>query len=177
MWSFRAIIIKSTIIQLGCHPHHLITMWFMCFSHSVNGGRRKGLHVSGGRHIQLQKKSPMQGCMTHFQIQRKNSWHAFHLGWSTTQRNFLIYLRTLICEKCEPPGKEGDYTYSLRVFIGVRFLPLLRSRWMNPPSHASWYTNIKVHDNLHHVLYNMGGGHSQNAGLELGYRLILGPLK
>jgi hypothetical protein len=40
----------------------------------------------------------------------------------------LIYLRTLICEKCEPPGKEGDYTYSLRVFIGVRFLPLLRSR-------------------------------------------------
>ncbi len=89
-----------------------------------------------------------------FRYKEKNSWHAFHLGWSTTQRNFLIYLRTLICEKCEPPGKEGDYTYSLRVFIGGRFLPLLRSRWMDPPSCALWYTNIKVHDNLHHVLYN-----------------------
>jgi hypothetical protein len=92
--------------------------------------------------------------MTHFQIERKNSWKCFPSLVKHHSEKFPHRSETLICEKCEPRGKEGDYTYSPRVFIVVRFLPLLRSRWMNPPLCASWYINIKVHDNLQHVLYD-----------------------
>jgi len=85
----------------------------------------------------------------------------FH-SCKSTRRNFLLYLeRHLMAANIPPRKEEGSYTYSLSVggilclLIGVRSLPLLRSKCKNPPPPTPHHPCIfRFNDSVRLVLYN-----------------------